>query len=82
MSIQIEEINTFEKVLKTGVSLFLGSGFSVLAKDRRGNSLPCGKDLLEEIKKEFPKVGAFNDLSKVSTVLEKSMDVSFRINQG
>lgn len=32
MSIQIEEKNTFDKALKTGISMFLGSGFSVSLK--------------------------------------------------
>lgn len=74
MSIYIEEKNTFDKVLKTGLSLFLGAGFSVLAKDKQKRNLPCGNDLLEEIKEQFPRVIAFNDLSKVSTVLEKSIE--------
>ena len=37
----IEEQHTFEAVLKTGISLFLGAGFSVLAKDKQGKDLPC-----------------------------------------
>ena len=73
MNLQIEEKNTFDKALKTGISLFLGAGFSVLAKDKQGNNLPCGSELLENLKGRFPKIAAFNDLSKVSTVLEKSM---------
>ena len=37
--------------------------------------LPCGNGLLEELKEKFPKIAAFHDLSKVSTVLqEKSME--------
>lgn len=74
MKIQIEEQNTFEKALKKGISLFLGSGFSVLSKDEQGRNLPCGQGLLNEIKKEFPRISDFNDLSKVSTFLEKSID--------
>ena len=74
MNIQIEEKNTFEKALKSGISLFLGSGFSVLSKDKQGNNLPCGNGLLENLKENFPKIAAFNDLSKVSTILEKSME--------
>lgn len=64
MNIQIEEKNTFEKALKTEISLFLGSGFSVLSKDKQGNKLPCGSGLLENLKEKFPKIAAFNDLSK------------------
>lgn len=74
MNLQIEEKNTFDNVLKTGISLFLGAGFSVLAEDKQGHNLPCGNGLLEELKEKFPQISAFNDLSKVSTVLEKSME--------
>ena len=74
MNIQIEEKNTFDKALRTGISVFLGSGFSVLSKDKQGSNLPCGNGLLENLKEKFPKIAAFNDLSKVSTVLEKSME--------
>lgn len=74
MNIQIQEKNTFDRALKSGISLFLGSGFSVLSKDKQGDSLPCGNGLLDNLKEKFPKISAFNDLSKVSTVLEKSMD--------
>lgn len=74
MNIHIEEKHTFEKALKNGLSLFLGSGFSVLAKDKKKRGLPCGSGLLEELKEVFPRVSAFNDLSKVSTVLEKSIE--------
>lgn len=74
MAIIIEEKNTFDKVLRTGISFFLGAGFSVLAQDKKGNMLPCGDRLLDEIKTIFPKVADFSDLSKVSTVLEKSIE--------
>lgn len=74
MDIKIQEKNTFDKALNAGISLFLGSGFSVLSKDKKGDNLPCGNKLLQEIKEIFPQVSAFHDLSKVSTVLEKSME--------
>ena len=74
MNIRIEEKNTFDKALKTGISLFLGAGFSVFAEDKHGEKLPCGNELLEELREKFPKIAAFHDLSKVSTVLEKSME--------
>ena len=45
-----------------------------MSKDKQGNNLPCGNGLLENLKEKFPKIAAFNDLSKVSTVLEKSME--------
>jgi len=74
MNIWIEEKYTFDKALRTGISVFLGSGFSVLSKDKQGSILPCGNGLLENLKEKFPKIAVFNDLSKVSTVLEKSME--------
>ena len=49
----IEEQNTFEQALRSGINLFLGSGFSILAKDKNGNKLPCGGDLLNELKSRF-----------------------------
>lgn len=74
IGVKIEEKNTFDNALRTGISLFLGAGFSVLAKDMHGANLPCGEDLLEEIKENFPKVSAFNDLNKAATVLKKSIE--------
>ena len=70
----IEEQNTFEQALKNGINLFLGSGFSILAKDRNGNTLPCGDALLDELKMRFPSIATSNNLSKACTVLEKSLD--------
>ena len=74
MNIHIDEKNTFDNALKTGISLFLGSGFSVLSKDKQGKTLPCGYELLEELKEQFPKIKSFNDLSKASTMLERSIE--------
>lgn len=53
MNIFIEEQNTFDKALKTGISLFLGSGFSVLTKDKQGSNLPCGNGLIREYKRKI-----------------------------
>lgn len=64
IGVQIDEKNTFDKALKTGINLFLGSGFSVLAKDAQGKALPCGRELLYELIDEFPRASAFNDLGK------------------
>ena len=74
MAINIKRENTFKIHLKTGIDLFLGAGFSVLSKNSDDDFLPCGMELLDEIKSEFPKIKNFSDLSKASTVLEKSME--------
>lgn len=70
----IEEQNTFEQALRSGINLFLGSGFSILAKDKNGNKLPCGGDLLNELKSRFLSISTSDNLSKACTVLEKSLD--------
>ena len=36
MNIQIEEKNAFDKALKTAISVFWSSVFSILSKDKQG----------------------------------------------
>ena len=36
---RIDNKNTFERALSSGINLFLGAGFSILAKDANGNYL-------------------------------------------
>ena len=47
--LNIEYENTFKVALSQGVNLFLGSGFSLLAKDRFGRNLPTGNQLRTEL---------------------------------
>ena len=68
---EIENRNTLEKALSSGINLFLGSGFSLLAKDAQGISLPTGFGLKTELSKKFSKP-EFYSLPQLSTILEKS----------
>ena len=63
--------------MRDGIGLFAGAGFSVLASDKDGNPLPIGSDLLDELKKEFPQIQNFPDLSKASTILEATYREEF-----
>ena len=68
---EIENRNTLEKALSSGINLFLGSGFSLLAKDAQGALLPTGSSLKMELSKKFSKPDFFS-LPELSTILEKS----------
>jgi tetratricopeptide (TPR) repeat protein len=50
---QIENQASFEVALRNGIHLMLGSGFSVLAKDKEGKLLPVGALLAKELRAEF-----------------------------
>ena len=60
-----------------GLNLFTGAGFSVMAKDINNNDFPIGSSLLEELKKEFPRISKFPDLAKASTILESTFKEEF-----
>lgn len=67
----IENENSFKQALKYGVNFFVGSGFSVLAKDGDGRKLPIGHELASELVSEFKIQDAASlDLSRISTILE------------
>lgn len=68
----IESEHIFKENLKNGINLFLGAGFSGLAFDKEEKALPCGDPLLEAMKKEFPRIKPFNNLSKAAAVLEST----------
>lgn len=70
----IESEHILRDSLQNGINLFLGSGFSVLAKNKDGFALPTGKGLLNEIQDNFEKVASFPDLSKACSVLESTID--------
>jgi hypothetical protein len=68
---EFEGQNLFEEALKNGINLFLGSGFSILAKDKYSESLPVGLELTKELQLKFNIPGHFN-LGQVSQILEKT----------
>jgi len=67
----IEHENTFKQALLEGVNLFLGAGFSTLAKDVNGRNIPLGGTLKEELLESFGKTD-LRDLSlpQICAVLE------------
>jgi hypothetical protein len=67
----IENEHTFKQSLAQGINLFIGSGFSVLARDCEDRSLPIGRELASELIDIFkiPEITSL-DLSKISTILE------------
>lgn len=79
MDIKIEDPGTFKNALHNGINLFLGSGFSVLARNTENKSLPIGKNLITEIKKEFHRNDLDNlDLTKLSTVIMSTEREKFK----
>ncbi|KJS11160.1 MAG: hypothetical protein VR67_15595 [Peptococcaceae bacterium BRH_c8a] len=74
---KIQSVNLLKQKIKEGISLFLGSGFSVLASNSEGKKLPVGSALLKELKIKFPKINKFPDLAKASTVLEANAKQEF-----
>jgi GTPase SAR1 family protein len=52
-NISVENRNIFESSLRTGVNLFLGSGFSTLAKNSQGYYLPTEGELTSKVASEF-----------------------------
>jgi hypothetical protein len=71
MTVKIQSENTFKKACSDGINLFLGSGFSLLAKNAAEKPLPLGAELLEELLCEF-KLDSLRglSLSQVCTILE------------
>lgn len=67
---------TFENSLRNGINLFLGAGFSVLAKNEKGERLLIGNELAEDLKKNFNITGEFS-LSQIATILESSKRQEF-----
>jgi len=70
----IENQELFEnRLTSTRINLFLGAGFSTLAVNKDGNSLPTGNqlkaELLEEFEREDLKV---LNLAKICTVISLS----------
>lgn len=72
---KIENEYTLKQALQTGINLFVGAGFSVLAENSKGQKLPIGKDLALELKREFNL--NILDLVRQSTILERTRKDDF-----
>ena len=73
----IENENLLLQALKNGINLFVGAGFSTLAKDKSGKNLPTGSDLLKELQVVFNKSNSKLNLPQLSSVLENTDRVTF-----
>lgn len=62
----------FNNALQNGITLFCGSGFSVMANDVNGDKLPVGAGLLTELKSEFEDISDYNNLPRACTKIIRS----------
>ncbi len=75
MKIELED--TLKNNLEQGLNLFAGAGFSILAKDKKGNNLPLGNKLRDELAEYF-KQPASLELSQLSTIIESIKPIEFK----
>ncbi|MDT7541783.1 MAG: hypothetical protein QOE33_1687 [Acidobacteriota bacterium] len=69
----IENEYNFRAALRDGINLFLGAGFSVLARDSEGKNLPLGGALTEEMCQAFSlPTNTGLDLGKACTIIEST----------
>jgi tetratricopeptide (TPR) repeat protein len=75
----IENQHTLQKALAEGINLFLGAGFSVLAKDAAGTALPVGGQLTKELTQEFNLTETDGlSLPQLCTILESEREGQLR----
>lgn len=60
---------TLVQAMKSGLNLFVGAGFSIYAKDSKGQPLPVGSSLIKELH-QFVSPG-LNDLPRYCSVMER-----------
>ncbi|MDM5057301.1 SIR2 family protein [Aeromonas rivipollensis] len=68
----IESQSTFERCLREGINIFTGAGFSLLAKDKKGRTLPVGDEFRKELLIEFPNAPKALQLPQLCTFLLRS----------
>jgi hypothetical protein len=74
--IEIENQNSLEHALYQGINLFVGAGFSILAKDETGRALPLGCKLAEELAEYFGKP-KYYPLPQLCSILTSTVEESF-----
>jgi hypothetical protein len=72
VNVEIEFKSTFEKHLFSGINLFTGAGFSLLAKDLSGTTLPIGDKLKNELLVRFPDIPKVLDLPRICTMVSRT----------
>src|ERR1700674_5864103 len=76
---QVENEDLFREALSTGLSVFLGAGFSPLANDQKGRPLPVGDQLKSELMTEFDLTDLQTlDLAQVCAVIESTHKAELR----
>jgi hypothetical protein len=76
---QIENESTFRTAIQSGLGLFLGAGFSVLACGKHRSALPLGKQLAAEISARFGVEFADKlSLAQLCTVVEATQRSQLR----
>lgn len=79
-TIHIENEYSLKEALRSGVNLFLGAGFSVLAKNRHGNFLPVGDALSHVLKNAFPKIRDSSlPLPQLTAILAATQKADFEV---
>lgn len=73
---EIQNKNTLIHAMKTGINVFVGAGFSLYAYDSRNKKLPTGKELANELQKNFDVKSS--NLSMISTILQRKSKVEFK----
>ena len=74
--IEIENRNSLEHAFHQGINLFVGAGFSILAKDKTGKALPLGGELADELAEHFGKPKLFQ-LPQLCSILTNTVEESF-----
>lgn len=74
----IENEASFKINLRREINLFVGAGFSILAKDSKGQALPTGGDLVRELCLEFKQQELSDQpLSFVSQIIKSQDRIRF-----
>lgn len=74
--IEIENQNSLEHAFHQGINLFVGAGFSVLAKDKFGKELPSGCNLADELAEHFGKP-KYYQLPQLCSILTNTVEGAF-----
>lgn len=76
LQIKIDNEHSLIQAFKTGVNVFVGAGFSILAKDKYNQNLPLASNLLIELQRKFNKPLKLS-LPQLSTILESTQKTEF-----
>jgi hypothetical protein len=76
---KIEREHSFNEALASGINLFLGSAFSLLARDAENNLLPAGEPLAKDLRSAFEvDPTGTQDLSRLATIIAASRRAELR----